>query len=79
MKTDLFSALTAAVIRAVVCFQMRTLEINLDGMLKAREQVSDPFTRAEMAGAIAHIRGELLTVREKYLSLRRAGGWRVVS
>lgn len=78
MISTLKTRLTAAVIRAVVYFQMRSVEINLDGMLKAREQVSDPFTRCEMAQAINVARQEALRLREKYLSLRRpASSWRV--
>ena len=79
MKNTLFSALTAAVVRSVVYFQMRSLEITLDGKLKSRDQVTDPFTRREMAVAIANLRTELLIVREKYLSLRPARSWRVAS
>ena len=66
-----------AIQRAVVYFQMRAVEINLEGMIEAREKVADPFTRVDMAPAIANARAEALRLREKYLALRRpAQSWR---
>ena len=79
MKTSLKTALTAAVIRAVVYFQMRSVEINLDGMIKARDCVSDPFTRVRMASAIAAARAEALALREKYIALRPRQSWRLAA
>jgi len=79
MKTSLKTEFTAAVIRAVVWFEMRSVEITLDGMLKSREAVSDPFTRARMAPAIANARREALDLREKYIALRPRQSWRMAA
>lgn len=79
MKTRLKTEFTAAVIRAVVWFQMRSVEITLDGMLKSREAVSDPFTRVRMASSIAVARSEALALREKYIALRPRQSWRIAA
>ena len=52
MKTTLKTLFTAAILRPMVYFQLCSLRINLDGMLQARVQVTDPATRHAMSKAI---------------------------
>ena len=76
MISTLKTKLTAAIMVPVAYFQLRAVEINLEGMLKAREQV-DPFTRIQMAQAIYAARAEALRLQDRYIALRRASqNWR---
>jgi len=67
MKTALKSALTA-IRRAFLLYQVRSLEIHLDGIDAVLEGVRDPLAleRALVAKAIA--RRELARVRSEYVA-----------
>lgn len=75
MKTLIKTASTA-VKRAVVYFQMRSVEINLAGMIENRDQVSDISTRIAMAGSIRTASIELCRLRSEYIALRPRTSWR---
>ena len=79
MKTTLKTLLTAAILRPLVYFQLCGLRINLDGMLQARVQVTDPATRHAMSRAISVARGRLDELQARYISLRARLIWRAVS
>ena len=76
MKTTLKTMLTAAK-RAVVYFQMRSLEIHLAGKVEIREHVTDPYTRLDMANSIKETSLELCRLRNEYIALRPRTSWRV--
>jgi len=67
MKTTIKTALTA-LRRAFLLYQVRSLEIHLDGIDAALEGVRDPLAieRARIAQAIA--RRELARVRSEYVA-----------
>ena len=77
MKNLIKQALTAALIRPATYFAMRSVEINLDGMIKTRERVEDPLTRHAMNQAITLARSEAVRLRNKYIALQPRGSWRV--
>lgn len=79
MKTTLKTLFTAAILRPLVYFQLCSLRINLDGMLQARVQVTDPATRHAMSRAISVARVRLDELQARYIALRPARSWRVVS
>ncbi len=76
MKTALLRTLTAAK-RAIVYFQMRSVEIHLAGKLQVFEQVTNPYTRLDMRNSIQVTRLELDRLRNEYIALRPRGSWRL--
>lgn len=75
MKTALIRALTAAK-RAIVYFQMRSVEIHLASKLEVLEHVTNPYTRHDMRNSIGATRLELDRLRNEYIALRPRSSWR---
>ena len=76
MKTALLRALTAAK-RAIVYFQMRSVEIHLASKLEVLERVTNPYTRHDMRHSIQATRLELDRLRTDYIALRTRSSWRL--
>lgn len=59
--------------RAWLKFQIRSLEIQCDGMADALDAVRDPLTRQRITAARAVARRELARVRAEYSALLPVG------
>ena len=65
--------LLKAIRLAVVKFQIRSLEITLDGQCQALETVRDPITRRRIEAAREDVRRDLTKTRAKYIALLPVG------
>ena len=65
--------LLKAIRLAVVKFQIRSLEITLDGQCQALETVRDPITRRRIEAAREDVRRDLTKTRAKYSAMLPVG------
>lgn len=59
--------------RLILKFQIRSLEITLDGQCQALETVRDPITRRRIEAAREDVRRDLTKTRAKYSALLPVG------